>query len=627
MKVFVVDMKNCIDMSHYETFFYKNIKEGNLSLCRYPVDSLDNLGQVRAWLTEEINRNPFRLSRGLVVFLIPRDLTGPLALYDYNFFVKIYLHEYLKNCFDNRFRYVCIFVDQTDQNRSNDKTYLHLNEVSRALCSDDPALQSALLPKPPLPEPSAFENTLPPLIDAIESPVLRTFYHRSFSHIVSNQLEGKDSRGGNGAHLYASMLMSCNEALDSIRHMEVSYFGGDLEEKIRTDLKLVHYICALASEKVSDEDFERRVSRFVSKDAFLGFSVNIDQVKTIIVTYRSRLSKAAAALSSNDGEREKIVEFSYPRSDHSGQFREKIHAIATGRLKAALSPSVRDLMKLDISDSVFSALGDLLRQADEALKEFCETCISEFTEFWRKSTLFETEDVNPSHKTAEQLKEEEQLAALLNHYSINDLPGYPAELQLQQQLDRFERMIWQYLRCIRAISLPSFLGTFVFALASVLCFYFGSSYTVFLKEQTWNVFGSYGLIVAILFLTTFLSLRLYYYKKIRGILGRCKKLVEQFFENYIKRAREFENNINAAMDYYCCFDRGTKESRQKAARVLNQRRLMWHQNKIMTILHNLRFFDTFIRNARAENETNVPTLTSFADDAMHSDFYQMIIFK
>jgi len=627
MKVFVVDMKNCIDMSHYETFFYKNIKEGSLSLCRYPVNSLDCLERVRAWLTEEINRNPFRLSWGLVIFLIPRDLTGPLEPYDYNFFVKIYLHEYLKNSFDDRFRYACIFVDQTDQYRSNDKTYRHLNEVSRELCSDDSALRSFLLPKPPLPGHSAFEKAVPPLIDAIEPPVLRAFYHRFFTRIASSQPDGKDGGSSNGTHLYTSMLMSCNEALDSIRHMEVSYFGGDLEEKIRTDLKLVHYICALASEEVSDEDFERRVGRFVSEDAFRGFTIDIDQIKTIIATYRSRLSEAVAALPFDDGVSEKTVEFSYPKSNHSGQFREKIHAIATGQLRAALSPSVRDLMKLDVSDSVFSALGDLLRQADEALKVFCENRISEFTGFWRKSTPFVTEDADPSHKTAEQRKKEEQLAALLNHYSINDLPGYPAELQLQQQLDVFEREIWQYLRCIRAISLPSFLGTFVFALASVLCFYFGSGYTVFLKEQTWNVFGCYGLIVAVLFFSTFLSLRLYYYKKIRRILGRCKQLVEQFFENYIKRAGEFENNINAAMDYYCCFDRDTKDSCQTAERVLDLHRRKWHQNKIMTILSNLRFFDTFIRGVRTENETNVPSLTSFADDAMHSEFYQMIIFK
>ena len=54
MKVFIVDICNCLELSHYETFFFKDIKEGRISLFPKSLSSIRQLDEVQKWLKAEI---------------------------------------------------------------------------------------------------------------------------------------------------------------------------------------------------------------------------------------------------------------------------------------------------------------------------------------------------------------------------------------------------------------------------------------------------------------------------------------------------------------------------------------------------------------------------------------------
>lgn len=74
----------CLELPHHETFFFKDVREGRTALFKRSLTSLDELSLVRDWLTEEVNRNPFSIDNGVVVFFIPRDLTGRRIPMDYD---------------------------------------------------------------------------------------------------------------------------------------------------------------------------------------------------------------------------------------------------------------------------------------------------------------------------------------------------------------------------------------------------------------------------------------------------------------------------------------------------------------------------------------------------------------
>ena len=102
-------------------------------------------------------------------------------------------------------------------------------------------------------------------------------------------------------------------------------------------------------------------------------------------------------------------------------------------------------------------------------------------------------------------------------------------------------------------------------------------------------------------------------------------------ESYKKRAEEFEQNINNAMNYSCVQDKHFKISEQRHDINWEDERFQWHKLKIMSILENLRFFDTFTSDVSPVDEMNVPKIPCpdmpYQHDAAHSEFYQMRIFN
>lgn len=154
MKLFLVDIMGCLELPHHETFFFKDVREGRIALFKRSLTSLDELSLVRDWLTEEVNRNPFSIDNGVVVFFIPRDLTGRRIPMDYEIYVKLCVNELVSRHLDKRFRFVCFFLDKADRNARDDSEYRRIREVCETFSSNNPELRkpkrlSARLATPP----------------------------------------------------------------------------------------------------------------------------------------------------------------------------------------------------------------------------------------------------------------------------------------------------------------------------------------------------------------------------------------------------------------------------------------------------------------------------------------------
>lgn len=625
MKMFLVDVMGCLELPHHETFFYQDVREGRVSLFRRSLTSLDELSLVREWLTEEVNRNPFSIDNGIVVLFIPRDLTGRRVSMDYENYVKLCVNELVSRYLDKRFKFVCFFLDKADRNAKDDSEYRRIREVCEVFASDDPELRSAFLPASFVPKEDEVAET-EALINSLGDSAARRFYLR-----ILDIVRKADTVGGVLSHeewYRTRFLGQCSEAISEISDFHVSYFSGDVSKKQELLLKTVEYICSFSQGYDPEKDFSLQYKDFLTEKNFEQFDPDMDTIRMRIAVLKRRLTKWTAPDTTEEEETDPIA---FDNEDHSKEFEKEIEKISADELKklmrqALKGHSLKEMCGHEFTSSTMDSLQQLLANANKKLKAFCGERVRDFSVFFRKheSAVIDREDdegLTESEKEAEL-----ELAKLMNRYSANELPGYSEELRIQQELDLIGKKIYKIGACLERMKLLPFLLTVLFALASIGLYYYGVQNSVFDKENTLYVFILYLVAMAVPFALVYFSVKAYYKKKVRKLFKKCMELVREYLQSFVGKAKEFENNINSAMNYYCRAERNNRVSRRRRNDREYEERILWHRLKISEILENLKYFDGFVAGVVPKEETAVPKLDPFDDDAMHSEFYQMRIF-
>ena len=628
MKLFIVDFCNCLELSHFETFFYQNIREGNLSVFPKPLSSFSQFDLIHKWLLEEINRNPFSITAGLVVFYIPRNLTQRLTYYEIDNTAKIYIREMIAAKLDARFSYVCVYVDQTGKDTRHEKAYQVISNVCRTFSSDDPAMKRGMLPKAEL----ASVRTVPELqtlIRDVRDDTVQDF----FQNVLSIELAAADPASDSyDTGVINSFFQNCSKKIQPIRSMHVSYFGGDISRKTETLLKLITYVCDFAAQE-HDLDFESTVKRFMDAQEYETFDPNYAEIKKRIVTYKKRLSDwLDASNPSAAADAAPVHALLYHETDQAQSFKHRIETIITADYaREILNPSMDELDDFRASERVFSALDQTIEHVDQQLQEFCDGVVRNMYDFRKDNDDAMTEEAPGAVYSKQETDELAGALDQLNQYDFNELPGYSEELKLRQELDLLSEQIQFIGRRIKAARPKVFLATLAFAVVSIMLFYFAAQYSIFDKEDTWWVFLCYSAVCCVVFSVSYFLLRSYYKHRVRALLNECRLKVHAFLESYKKRAQEFEANMNRAMRYSCVQDKHYKLSDQRYDKIREDERFQWHKLKIMSILENLKFFDGFTAGVKYVEEANVPAIpsadTPYLHDAAHCEFYQMRIYR
>lgn len=610
----------CLDLSHYETFFYENIQEDNLSLFNRSLSSISEFDKVYDWLQEEINRSPFSITKGLVVFYIPRNLIKPLGLYDIDLIVKTFIYQKIARKLDNRFSYVCFFLDRTGTMVQNSKAYKDLEDESLDFCTDNPAFLCGKFPRSMKDAQLSFDE-IRRCIDDVKDPTLREYYTEMLDGTIRTSLSDDIP------HNVPAFFTHCANTPPVIQSIKVPHFGNDVAEKTTGLLKLVDYVCDMAK-KGTDENFEQTVNDFVDIDRFNEYTPDYKHIKEVIATYRKRLQDWLIANPSYEsGDKDSIDPIRYTPTDFAKDYNAEIDEIALSQaMQDVMNPSFRELISFELTDSVFRRIDETLSSSARQLKAFSEQVIGHMREFCARHKIFVTEPaLSPVYTEAEN-SEAASYESRLNRYTVNDLPGYPAEIKLRQELDTINSKIKDIGELVRHYTLKLFFGTLLFAFLSVFVFYLTSQYSVFLKENTWWVFGLFNVIVAALFSLGYIGIRRRYIKKAKALLNEALSMVRDFLKNYKSRAKEFEDNVNNAMLYACLTEQQNRITVRRSEEKLLTEKYQWHKLKISAILTNTDHFVSFVGSTKAVPEAKLD-LESFDHDASHSRFYQMKIFS
>lgn len=602
MKTFIVNLNDCLERSQYEPFFYEHICADQLVLLDDPKDTC-NLELTYQQVSEHINRRPFSFKKAAIFICIGRDFSKPLQAQDYELYNDINIYKHLRCRLSRNIQIYTLYVDRTGALQHNDDVYNRLRSASDTIEAPEECMSPFCLSLHPATKKGDYREYLRQQIESI-SPQMQEFYREVLSTMP--ELPDEDTAYQSGINHFVG---ECKKRLSGVNHLYAHIVRDDISLEIEEKLRVVYYLKALTDPAITPDnipDYDHHPAP------------DYNHIRRLLATYRTRLSRWR-------GERcpiEKIAECkryhfnSKIRVDEG--FCSDVEILVNDQLQAL---HLDNIESIDVTEKVFEELDVIVNSAKEKLELFAYTQAQEIFD----TTCYRAEvdskfdlSVPP---TEDELEERRQLEKL-NHHSPHHLPGFSDENRLEQELEIKSSLIAQIFEKLKVYTKLSFLLTLLVGVLVIAGLYLWAQYSVFVKEHTWAIFGGYILVATVAFLLSYPLVRRHYRRQISALLQECKDLVKQYLDEFKLIAKEFEQNLIAAREYYCLKKR--LDEKDTARREYDEAmiRYAWHIKTVDDILKNMNFFDHFINNAQPYDE-DPATPEPFEHDAVHSQFYQL----
>lgn len=604
MKIFIVNIRDCLPLSQYEPFFYEHIYNNDLTL----LDGLGDTSQLDAayeQILAQLNRQPFSFREAAVFVFIPRDFSavGPR---DFELYNDINTYTHLSVKLPRSFRVINFYVDKTGELELSDAEYLRLRKPSETLSATEAFLKEYFPQLPTEPRAEDYKAVLAALIADLH-PTTSGFFRSVLDTMP--ELEAAPINFQNGINNYIS---ECKERFLPIGHFYEPLVKDDISTDIKSRLKVVYYIKSLIRNEVKVKEIPD-YSTFPDPD--------YEHIQRLLCTYRQRLSLwygDPSPLSTTGRYTEKKFHSSL---SIRAQYEAELNKIIKTELDSMKPDSAG---KLDLIDGVFDKLDRIVQEAKERLGIHAETLSRELFIPSNYIEGNETEFDLTVPDTQDRLDENELLGRM-NKHGAGALPGYAEENKLDQELDIINHVIQQILDKLNALKAKLFITAYISAFVVVAALYFASQFSVITSLGAWALFGFYCLGVAAAFSTAYFFVKRKYVRQIDSLLVDARNRVSDYLKAYKELASLLEENMRTCAEYRCAKDALEQRQKARAQYLLDLNRYNWHRAKVADILKNLDFFAYFIGDATPYSEEVIP-FDSYEHDAVHTKFYQLRVF-
>ncbi len=605
MKIFIVNVNNCLNLAQYEPFFYEHIYKKQLTMLDEIKDTCD-LNIAYEQILSQYNQHPFTIDEGVVFVFIPRVFSKPLKAQDYELFNDINAYMCLAQKLSDKFKVVTFYVDKTGALEASDAVYNQLRRVNDNISLIDKKLEQYF----PLldPENTSYVDYREYISEKIKD--LAGCTKSFFSDVLQEMPEMSESAVDfkNGINYYVSV---CKKRLSKVEHMYAHIVRDDVSEEIETKLKVVYYIKSLTEEAVS----LKTMSEYKNFD-----TPDYEHIKSLLSTYRTRLSlwyNSPCPISQTG----KYTEWTFDqKTKANAEYNREVDAIINEQLKDLKTENVGEK---SVVDAVFEKLNTIISAAQGKLEAFGIQQANEIHDPSNYRAGVEQE-FDLSEPTIEDDFEEKQQLERLNKHAIHNLPMFADENRLIQDLEIINNQITQIFSRLKACKIKSFIVTLVVGIFVVGGFYLWTQKSVFAKEHTWHIFLGYLAVTLVGFALSYFIVKKKYLKQISELLLESKKLVEKYICAYKEIAKEFEENLEESRKYYCLKKKLMQKEKARNDYNNEMDRYLWHMKKVDEILTNFGFFEHFIEGVLPQKEDIV--FESFEHDAEHTEFYQIKFF-
>jgi len=594
MKLYLVNVCNCINYSQFGPFLFEHIKNGDCLVYNSANDSAEFV-TIYDKIFEDYNRNAFRAENAKLLFLIPRDMDKE-SLKNYDFYNKINIFMHITSKVQLFSEISILYVDQyskTYEGEEYDKDAV----ISARMYADDAEFEGYL---PICDENCNCKKGIEESVSKIKDNIFKCFFEDVLTDIEENM---DDSFAQQMMKIFSS---SCNRRISNINVQKVLINPKDIADRIRKTIKIIYFI----KEIVNDSD-----STILDFDKF---SIDEYQIKEIIATYRHRLNSWLS--SSFNKEYPLVNDIKVFKHQHNiDGFIEGIDGIVSRQLSEL---DEVEGQSYDVIKIVFDKMTAIIKNANEEMERFVQKDVEQYFD---ERNYSKDVVVNLDDRLAEEKKQKE-LTESLNQYSRITLPGFTEQLRLEQKLENANKQIDELLECKKNYSFKTFLGTFLFGSLGVAMLYLIAQFSVFVKENSFLIYFIYSAFICVAFFSTYAGLGLNYKRKMSKLLKNCKDEVADFLRNYKILAKEFEDNLNIMADYECLKDYLSRKQKVEDERAKDYSKYNWHKRKAREVLDNFNHFNDYVAGISPIREEKTVSPADFEHDEEHSDFYQVKIF-
>lgn len=613
MKLFIVNVNDCLKFSQFKPFLYEHIHKRQLIVLDEISDTCQ-LDSTSVQLDAYIRQHPMDCEEYAVIIFIPRDFNTELSVRDFYLYNDINVYTHLITKLPVNSRFFTFYIDKTDHYDAYDATYNRLNAPKKDLSVTEECLTNYLLTLPEnLTIDSDYKEYLKGVIEKLD-PASKFFFESIL--VTAPDVTGYTQAFQNGISKY---IGDCKNALARSEHMHEQITHNDENESVRDRIKVICYVKALAESKESLDKIP----------LYESFPVpDYDSIKTLLATYRQRLNNFKSKVSSvsKDGIFKKF-HFNMTAAS-SASFAEEHNDFVDrnlDNLKFNVNSSVVSTADSNIVNVIFEELDGIVKNAKDKLEKFAAEMVPVL--FNEHNYIGEHEEhFDRSTDPTKDNSAEKALLSEMNKHAEYATPDYSAENRLHQKLDIIEHKINNILERLKIYRIATFFISHTVAFLSVAVFYFFTQQSVIFKEQTFMFFFAYLVAVYGLFFLAYYIVRKKYMKRILSLVAEAKSNVKNYLSTFVRLAREFEENLKQAAAYRCLrrtIDMKTDEHR-KYLNELN--RYNWHFKRVSDILKNLEYFDNFIEGAEPDPNDFVDLL-SFTHDDEHTEFYHLKIYR
>lgn len=607
MKYFIVNVNNCLMMSQYAPFFYEHIYNGDLVMLD-DIEDTCQLDRTYQQLVSHLNRNPFAYKKSVIMLFIRRDLNEPLQAQHYELYNDINTYTHLLRNLSNDFKVYTIYVDRTSSLGKNDAVYQQLKAVNQSLQANCPELMSHFLSLEctDADREGSYKSFLRNRISRL-CECTREFYLQMLNNVSDTQ--GSPAAFQNGLNHYIGEARKC---LSEVNHISAPVYWLNLAQQTQQWIKLIYYIKDTIHNKQEPMDY--------TKYTFDRF----DEVRRLIATYRKRLSAWTVAAPPIP-EQGSCYHREFRKSGNAAaEYHNKINTRIDEEIKKIGGDKSFDKTSVE---KIFDQLHRIMAEAKGDLQDFGKKQSDLLLDPDNYQKVGENEFDLKQDSWEDRQAEEKALEKLNKPFGAQaQTPDFSAENLLEQELDVCNNYIQQVIRNLDDYKMKYFIWPLLFALVAVAGIYCGSQYSIFIKENSWWIFGAYLAAVGVVFSTAYFTVRHRYNKEIEKQIKACKDKVTDFMNGYKEMATAFEANTLAAGQYNCLKQELEEKRAAREAYRIQKQQYAWHKMRVEQILRDLTFFDGFVGNASPCEESNV-TFDSFAHDPEHTEFYLMKVFR
>lgn len=605
MKVFIVNVNNCLDFAQYEPFFYEHMYNQQLFVLDEIKDTCD-LNIAYEQIVSQMNQHPFTIDEGAVFVFIPRNLLKPLRAQDYELYNDINAYMSLTRKLNNDFKVYTFYVDQTGVLGSKDAVYNKLEQVNESLSTSEKRLgQYFLLLDNDGNLSGDYREYIGEKIKDLDSCTQGFFYE-----VIQDMPEMEKTAVGfqNGINFF---IGHCKKHLSKVTRMYAHIISNDVSEEIETKLKVVYYIKSLTEDNVS----LKTINEYKNSA-----TPDYKQIKCLLATYRARLSTwydSPCPISKIGKYKERTFN---QKTKSSVDYNREVDAIINEHLKGLKTECNGER---SVVDAVYEKLNTIVSAAHEKLEVFAFEQAKDIHNPSNYRDEVEQEFDLSEPIIEDQLEEKLQLEKV-NKYSIHNLPMFSDENCLLQDLEIINNQIAQIFKRLKEYKMKLFFITLAVGIFVVAGLYLWTQSSVFVKEHTWLIFLGYVAVTSIGFASSYIVIKKKYHRQISALLLESKQLVEKYLSAYKEIAKEFEDNINESRKYYCLKYKLDQKEKARNKYKNDMERYLWHKSKVKEILTNFSFFDHFVQGTIPQKEEII--FNSFDHDDVHTDFYQIKFF-